>query len=171
MPLRRGAGSLAILLLLCGSLADLEAQVAVEPGQRVRVEATAGGARVTGAVVFSDSTLLQLRPQFEATVLQYSWASLKSLEVSQGVRSRSEQAGRGAGTGLLVGGGIALALLTVGLAMDIADGGCADCMITGTGIAAVVSVPIVALTTTVGLIVGVNSEREVWKRVPLPVQR
>jgi len=172
-PFRRGlpralrssgtAAALAALLVLhlAGRIDPLYAQadsVAVEPGERVRMQAPAVAAeRFVGRVeaVFPDS--LVVRPDGLSVPLSVPWTAVESLELY-----RPERRNAGAQVGALVGG-VAGALLALTF---IVDEGCAGCgsVVTRFGLAT----PYALIGAGIGGALGSLIGGDVWLSVPLP---
>jgi hypothetical protein len=104
-----------LLLALLPVTAEAFAPVAdyVRPGARVRITLQdRSRERVGGALMAQDADSLRVTPDAGGPALRVSLAAVKDYEVS---RERHNNAGRGAGIGLLIGPSPASLGLTVGL--------------------------------------------------------
>jgi hypothetical protein len=172
-PFRRGlhralrisgspAALAALTVLYCaGGTAPLHAQtdsVAVEPGERVRMQAPAVAAeRFTGRIeaVFPDS--LVVRPDGFSVPLGVPWDAVQSLELY-----RPERRNAGAQVGALVGAA-AGTLLALAFIVDESCVGCGS-LVTRFGLATPYALIGAAIGGALGSLIG----GDVWLSVPLP---
>lgn len=123
--------------------------------------------RVTGALVAADAQSLTVAsPEWGAVTVPL--AELARLDVSMGRRTRGEGARRGAVRGLV--GGLAVGAVLVGFgAVTDAREGCRGCYISATAGAVILAVPLTAVTTVGGALLGAAAPGDRWIRVPTPV--
>ncbi len=102
----RGVRGLAVSLLLAAGVTPLCAQdsAVVAPGDRVRVDVTAGTAelpagRHTGAVMRVDRDTVWFQPDRQTSVAPILWSQLRAIDRSTGILERREAGGRGGGRG------------------------------------------------------------------------
>ena len=129
------------------------------PGRRIRVQQHQG-TMVQGALVSVSDTALTLRTSETDTVV-VARAAIAKVEVYEGTKSK---AGKGAVTGLLIGGGIGVVLgvatasSTEGTLLESSPGSYA----VGSGLL------FGALGAGVGALIGSGSHTEKWQSVVLP---
>ncbi len=169
----RAACCLALLLLAAVSSAAPAQEAAppptpVDSAAYVRVQQRfAVPRRVTGALVAADAqsvTVLSARSGMVTTPL----AELAWMDVSMGRLSRGEGARRGARNGLIGGLAVGVVLVGLGAASDAGEG-CGDCFLSATTGAVLLSLPLTALTTVGGALLGAAAPGDRWIRVRVPV--
>jgi len=149
-----------VALIVVPPLANITAQepANIEPGSRVRVTApTIGLSKYTGTFMAANNDTLVV------DTLSISMRALTGLDVHRGVMSN---VGRGALIGGSIGGGLGMALLIIGAAIDCF--GCAEAdagyWIWGT---VAVTALLAAPGAGIGALIGRLSTHDNWEETPL----
>jgi hypothetical protein len=162
---------LAALLLTAAPAAPALAQrgtvTELDSLARVRVTQSVDPGRVLGGLLAAGSSGLVIDPVHGGDRLAVPLAHVERLEVSLGQRTVREGALRGARKGAIVGVVTSALLIGMGAIQDAGDD-CGECWITATGVAVLVSVPLIGITTGGGALLGAMSPGEKWQRVAVP---
>jgi len=159
------------LVIAALSLATLAAPAAAQradgltAGTRIRVTLRESPERVVGTFTTLDSAGLALRRSARDSAFVVPLDAVRSLEVSTRRRSDGEAFRRGALPGFLIGA--AVGFVATGLAYR-ADLACNDCMVIITPYIAVMSLGLTGVTTLLGGVLGMSSERDVWAPAAVP---
>lgn len=124
--------------------------------------------QLTGILIGADSVSITVRPFPGGGTVVVPLPEVASTRLSLGRRTPREGLLRGAKHGLI--GGLAVSALLVGIGVfSDAGGSCTDCFISATAGAVIVAVPLTAVTTAGGALLGAASPGERWVRVRVPV--
>lgn len=163
-----------VLLLLPALLSAQQPETSgspLQPHARIRVAQSAFRPRLlVGSLVSVEHSMLILRERRTGDTLTLPVSEIQRLQVSTGRFSPQQGFARGLKRGFLLGTATSVGLLALGAIADLTSD-CADCMFSGTYVAAHVSVPIIALSSLGGAFWGRTSPPERWREFPLPVQR
>lgn len=160
-------GLAAATLLLHAAPAAAQRADDLPVGAQVRIHrVTAPPARVSGVLARVDSATLTVTNRDSTNPVVVPRVDVASLEQLTGRRSAGSAFWRGAGRGALVGVGVSAVLLGAAFVSQRRNP-CNDCFITAPMAAGAVSVPLTALTTLAGGVVGLRF-RERWAPLPRP---
>ena len=156
-------GSIVAFLI---TVAPVQAQQRVLPdlkvGSRVRLQARQHPTPRIGDLERVDS----LRDRFtirDSTGLRtFETSAVLWLDVSAGIRTTGEGAGRGAINGLKVGAVLGGILIAGALYQDAR---CDTCKIASTPFAVLASLPVMAVTSLLGAVIGSAAPGERWDRI------
>ena len=161
------ASSFAIVALALPHALGAQQAESLPIGARVRVHPlTPPLVPVTGVLVRADSAGLVIAGRDDARLRSIPVREVSRLERHVFTRPKGSAFVRGAGRGALVG--LALSAVLVGAAVvEDRRNSCHDCFVNARLAAAVVAVPLTAVSSLVGGAVGLST-RERWARVAYP---
>lgn len=137
-------------------------------GARIRVTTRPTSERIVGTLATLDSSGLALRRSARDSAFFVSLDAVRAVELSTRQRSDGEAFRRGALPGFLIGA--AVGFVATGLAYRQDQRCDLDCFMSVTPIIGVLSLGFTGVTTLLGGLMGMSSDRDVWEPVAVPVR-